>query len=87
MNWPRHIDAMDHLRQGINLRSYGQSNPIQEYVAEGLKMFHELNEKIAIDFVSTLLNANIEMKAAPTAPQEKPLVDTTTPKPIEDKKN
>lgn len=87
MNWPRHIDAMDHLRQGINLRSYGQSNPIQEYVAEGLKMFHELNEKIAIDFVSTLLNANIEMKPAPSAPKEKPLVDTTVPPPIEEKKN
>jgi preprotein translocase subunit SecA len=84
MNWPRHIDAMDHLRQGINLRSYGQSNPIQEYVAEGLKMFHELNEKIAIDFVSTLLNANIEMKQAP-APQEKPVIDTTKPTPPEEK--
>jgi hypothetical protein len=47
-------------------------------------MFHELNEKIAIDFVSTLLNANIEMKQAP-APQEKPVIDTTKPTPPEEK--
>ena len=62
MNWPRHIDAMDHLRQSIHLRSYAQSNPLQDYVNEGFKNFKELNEKIAVEFVGAMLTAKLEMK-------------------------
>ena len=62
MNWPRHIDAMDHLRQSIHLRSYAQSNPLQDYVNEGFKNFKELNEKIAVEFVGSMLNAKLEIK-------------------------
>ena len=62
MNWPKHIDAMDHLRQSIHLRSYAQSNPLQDYVNEGFKNFKELNEKIATEFVAAILNAKLEMK-------------------------
>lgn len=79
MNWPRHIDAMDHLRQGISLRSYGQTDPIQEYVSEGLKMFQELNEKIATDYVVTLLNANIEVKLPPLSVPGQPTAIATQP--------
>jgi preprotein translocase subunit SecA len=70
MNWPRHIDAMDHLRQSIHLRSYAQSNPLQDYVNEGFKMFKELNEKIAVEFVGTILTARLELKAKAPAPEE-----------------
>jgi preprotein translocase subunit SecA len=62
MNWPRHIDAMDHLRQSIHLRSYAQSNPLQDYVNEGFKNFKELNEKIAVEFVGAMLTAKLEIK-------------------------
>jgi preprotein translocase subunit SecA len=62
MNWPKHIDAMDHLRQSIHLRSYAQSNPLQDYVNEGFKNFKDLNEKIASEFVAAILNAKLEMK-------------------------
>ncbi len=62
MNWPRHIDAMDHLRQSIHLRSYAQSNPLQDYVNEGFKMFKELNEKVAVEFVVAMLTAKLEVK-------------------------
>lgn len=62
MNWPRHIDTMDHLRQSIHLRSYAQSNPLQDYVNEGFKNFKELNEKIAVEFVGSMLNAKLEIK-------------------------
>jgi preprotein translocase subunit SecA len=70
MNWPRHIDAMDHLRQSIHFRSYAQSNPLQDYVNEGFKMFKELNEKIAVEFVGTILTARLELKAKAPAPEE-----------------
>jgi preprotein translocase subunit SecA len=62
VNWPRHIDVMDHLRQSIHLRSYAQSNPLQDYVNEGFKNFKELNEKIAVEFVGAMLNAKLEIK-------------------------
>lgn len=62
VNWPRHIDAMDHLRQSIHLRSYAQSNPLQDYVNEGFKNFKELNEKIAVEFVGAMLTAKLEIK-------------------------
>ena len=65
MNWPRHIDAMDHLRQSIHLRSYAQSNPLQDYVNEGFRMFKELNEKIASEFVTAMLTAKLEIKTKP----------------------
>ena len=35
--WMDHIDAMDQLRQGIGLRSYGQQNPVQAYANEGFE--------------------------------------------------
>ncbi len=67
-NWPRHIDAMDHLRQSIHLRSYAQSNPLQDYVNEGFKMFKDLNQKIAVEFVGTILSAKLEITTKPTIP-------------------
>jgi len=72
MNWPRHIDAMDHLRQSIHLRSYAQSNPLQDYVNEGFKMFKELNEKNAVEFVGSMLTAKLEVKPKPAAIQLDP---------------
>jgi preprotein translocase subunit SecA len=74
VNWPRHIDAMDHLRQSIHLRSYAQSNPLQDYVNEGFRMFKELNERIATEFVVAIMNAKIEVAPPPNplATQVKP---------------
>jgi len=40
--WMDHIDAMDQLRDGINLRAYGQKDPVQEYQIEGFDMFNEM---------------------------------------------
>ena len=40
--WKDHLYAMDQLREGINLRAYGQKNPLLEYKSEGFKMFLEM---------------------------------------------
>lgn len=40
--WVEHLDAMDHLRAGINLRGYGQRDPLVEYKREAFRMFHSL---------------------------------------------
>ncbi len=40
--WVEHLDAMDHLREGIGLRGYGQHDPLVEYKRESFRMFSEL---------------------------------------------
>jgi len=40
--WKDHLYAMDQLREGINLRAYGQKNPLLEYKSEGFGMFKDM---------------------------------------------
>ena len=54
--WMDHIDAMDQLRQGIGIRSYGQQDPVRAYGAEGFEMFNEMNESIRADVLKGLFN-------------------------------
>ena len=54
--WMDHIDAMDQLRQGIGLRSYGQQNPVQAYANEGFEMFDEMNNEIQEETLKLLFN-------------------------------
>ncbi len=42
MHWREHLAALDHLRQGIHLRSYAQKNPKQEYKREAFQLFEGL---------------------------------------------
>ncbi len=57
--WMDHIDAMDQLRQGIYLRSYGQRDPVVEYRFEGFEMFDAMVESIREDSVRMLLTIEI----------------------------
>ena len=59
-HWMDHIDQMDELRRGINLRAYGQKNPVVEYRIEGFDMFEEMVEMIREDTVKMLLTVRIE---------------------------
>ena len=54
--WMDHIDAMDQLRQGIGLRSYGQTNPVKAYEKEGFDMFEEMNKSIQEEVLKLLFN-------------------------------
>jgi len=45
-NWVDHMSAMEHLKEGIGLRGYSQTNPIQAYTMEGFEMFDNLLIKI-----------------------------------------
>ena len=44
--WVEHLESMDHLRQGIGLRGYGQRDPLVEYKKEAYRLFNELNDMI-----------------------------------------
>lgn len=43
--WKDHLLSMDHLREGIGLRGYGQKDPLYEYKKEGFEMFSEMMER------------------------------------------
>lgn len=55
--WMDHIDAMDELKRGISLRSYGQRDPVVEYRIEGFDMFDEMIAGIREETVKILLLA------------------------------
>ena len=57
--WMEHIDAMDELKKGIGLRSYGQHDPVSEYRFEGFNMFDEMIENIRQDVTKLLITANL----------------------------
>lgn len=61
-SWIDHIDAMSKLREGIHLRSYAQSNPLQAYVQEGYEMFDEMMDRISSEITTFCLNVKIEVK-------------------------
>ena len=58
-NWVDHIDTMSKLRDGIHLRSYAQSNPLQAYVSEGYQLFEDMMARIAQEVVTFCLNVRI----------------------------
>jgi preprotein translocase subunit SecA len=74
-NWQGHIDTMAHLREGISLRSYAQTNPLQDYVNEGYDLFREMNEKAAVDTAFNLLNVRLVPKSEEVPPEGPVVVD------------
>ncbi|MBX7097334.1 MAG: preprotein translocase subunit SecA [Myxococcaceae bacterium] len=55
--WKDHLLAMDHLRQGIGLRGYGQKDPKLEYKREGYAGFIKMLDAIKVQFVSQIMRA------------------------------
>ena len=58
-HWKDHLLAMDHLKEGIGLRGYGQRNPLQEYQREGFDMFAEMLESFETDLLEKLYSVRI----------------------------
>jgi preprotein translocase subunit SecA len=76
--WMDHIDNMEQLKQGINLRAYGQIDPVQAYTSEGFEMFEAMNEAIVEETVKYLFNFKI--KEITEAPAKKAPAAITTNK-------
>ena len=60
-NWKDHLLQLDHLRQGIGLRAYGQRDPLNEYKKEAFELFEDLLGRIRESVTSVL--AHLEMQA------------------------
>ncbi|MFZ5764234.1 MAG: preprotein translocase subunit SecA [Thermodesulfobacteriota bacterium] len=58
-HWKDHLLSMDHLKQGIGLRGYGQKNPLNEYKKEGYNMFMEMIQRVKEKTVSTLMRVQL----------------------------
>ncbi len=65
--WVEHLEAMEYLRSSVNLRAYGQRDPLVEYKKEGLRLFQTMEETYREQSISALKN----LGAAP-APSSAP---------------
>ncbi|MGH3744706.1 MAG: preprotein translocase subunit SecA, partial [Mycobacteriales bacterium] len=80
--WREHLYEMDYLKEGINLRAFGQKDPLVEYQREGFDMFGGLLESIKEESVAFLFN--LEVQPPPEAPQivvETPAAQTAPAEP------
>jgi len=66
--WREHLLGMDHLREGIGLRGYGQRDPLREYQKEGYEMFLEMVQHIKAETIENLFKVQ-------AIPEEQPLIE------------
>jgi preprotein translocase subunit SecA len=59
-HWKDHLLGMDHLKDGIGLRGYGQKDPKREYQREGYEMFLDMNERIKEDILEKLCMVQVQ---------------------------
>ena len=64
-HWKEHLALMDQLRQSVNLRGYGQKNPVQEYKRESFTMFTQLLETINIEMVKAVCSLSLQAALSP----------------------
>jgi preprotein translocase subunit SecA len=70
--WKDHLLAMDHLREGINLRAYGQKDPKQEYKKEGHQMFQEMVAVFRADVVEKMCKVQVRREVVAQQPPPQP---------------
>jgi preprotein translocase subunit SecA len=63
--WREHLEEMDYLQEGINLRAMGQKDPLTEWQREGFEMFGAMMKGIAQDFVRYVMHVQVVRKDAP----------------------
>ena len=63
--WREHLDEMDYLQEGINLRAMGQKDPLTEWQREGYEMFGQMMMGIAQDFVRYVMHVEVVTEEQP----------------------
>ncbi|MEY4175465.1 MAG: preprotein translocase SecA subunit [Actinomycetota bacterium] len=63
--WREHLEEMDYLQEGINLRAMGQKDPLTEWQREGFEMFGQMMKGIAQDFVKYVMHVQVVRNDAP----------------------
>src|ERR1700726_744356 len=72
--WKEHLLALDHLRQGIGLRAYGQRDPLNEYKTEAFALFNAMLDELKQRVTAMLARVEVTPEAPPAADfQPRPL--------------
>jgi preprotein translocase subunit SecA len=79
--WKEHLLALDHLRQGIHLRGYGQRDPLNEYKSEAFALFNGMLAEMRERVTSLLLRVEIRADAPPPEPEPVRVFDMRHPEP------
>jgi preprotein translocase subunit SecA len=61
MLWMDHLEAMDYLRSSVNLRAYGQRDPLVEYKKEAVQIFHDLEDTLRTETLRLIGNLGVGM--------------------------
>ncbi|HVU19250.1 MAG TPA: preprotein translocase subunit SecA [Rhizomicrobium sp.] len=69
-DWREHIVNLDHLRQYVGLRGYGQRDPLNEYKSEAFELFEGLLSKLRFDVVTQLMQIQISVQPPPDLAQQ-----------------
>jgi len=68
--WKDHLLALDHLRQGINLRAYGQRDPLNEYKREAFEMFEAMLAALRERVTEVLMRVRVQFQERPPVEEE-----------------
>jgi preprotein translocase subunit SecA len=79
--WKEHLLALDHLRQGIHLRGYGQRDPLNEYKSEAFALFNGMLAELRERVTSLLLRVEIRADLPPPEPEPVRVFDMRHPEP------
>jgi len=66
--WMEYLTQMEHFREGIGLRAYGQRDPLVEYKNEAFEMFNELRERIQGSIVAGIFRVQVQRNTTPAPP-------------------
>ncbi len=72
-NWREHIVNLDHLRQYVGLRGYGQRDPLNEYKSEAFELFEALLAKMRSEVIEQLMHVQIQTGEPPPEIAPRPL--------------
>ena len=88
-HWMEHINTMDHLKEGIGLRSYAQTDPLVAYTKEGFNLFDEMlsviNKETTLYLLKAEIKQNLERKQVekPTGDNSSDKTSTKTPRKVQ----
>jgi preprotein translocase subunit SecA len=72
-NWREHIVNLDHLRQYVGLRSYGQRDPLNEYKSDSFELFEGMLSKLRSEVIQQVMQVQIQTGAPPPELEPQPL--------------
>ena len=71
MFWVDHLELMDYARSSVNLRAYGQRDPLVEYKREGLRLYREMEDSIAMHILEMIPRIQVDAFVAAEAELKK----------------